>query len=190
MTSASERVLFWVLSLYLAGFAFLSPNYSYVRREHSLIWWGIRERSSDLRRTGTTSLHAWGEFLGELNPLALTSKTISDSSRAPMDFTQLRWYPLRLGIVASTLFAVVLLAFDILPEEPPPSGISSPSSDPAGQIENLGDVDTLREGIYRSTGVCLDPEVTGWDLTDELLRDGSPGADCSELDDPREREPA
>ncbi len=31
---------------------------------------------------------------------------------------------------------------------------------------------TLREGVYRTTGVCLARDITAADLTEEVLRDG------------------
>lgn len=189
MSQAAERALFWLLATYLGVFAFLTPNYEYVRREHSLIWWGIRERASELRAAGETwpraSLRAWGEFASEINPVALIAKTVTDAATAPRDLAQLRWYPLRLGAVAAAVLVVYAVMFVPLPEQPPPNLIVQPASDPGGQIAVLAEVGSLREGIYRATGVCIARDVTGPVLTEELLRDGSPGADCSDLDRPR-----
>ncbi len=190
---AAERAALWLVRVYLAAYAFLTPNFRYVHREHSLISWGIWERAADLRTTGMSPLRATSralrEHAGELNPVALLAKTAIDAAHAPRDLTQLRWYPLRLGAIASVIFAVTLLAVDPFPEPPPPSGWSQPAGPPGSGIEqkHLGDFEPntdLREAIYRVSGVCLERGITGWDLTDELVREGSPGADCSDLDRP------
>jgi hypothetical protein len=166
MTTATERALLWLLGIYLAGFAFLSPNFKHVRREHSLIWWGIHERANDLRAEGLphprATLRAWQESLGELNPVALVRKTITDAAHAPFDLAQLRWYPLRLGIVGAALFVCAVLTVDPLASHAAPGGIGQPTRDAGGQTtQHLGEGPTLREAHYRATGICLAQDVTG-----------------------------
>ena len=176
-----------LVGAYLAVFAYLAPDYRHARDEHSLIVTSIRQMTGDLDATGLSPIRAtfraYRLHLSELDPIALARKTSEDAVYGARNRATRLWHVVRLG---TAIGVIVLTSSAILYR---PGGgeaafeFGRPDPTAAGQSGGTrGEGAGLREALYRSTGVCLDRSVSAADLTDDLVQNGSPGADCSDLD--------
>lgn len=170
-----------LLRAYLACIAYFAPNRLRVRQELALVEYSLIE-SYESERSRHGRLHAaWTSVrrhLNELWPPSLASKARSECTHVARD----RRYPLRIASGVGSLAAVAIVGFLALAadtEAPAVSGVARvfPDGDPrAGQVETIAeDVQTLQEGIYVASGgrVCIDPDLTGADLTDEVVNGDS-----------------
>lgn|GEM_PF-5319634 len=177
---------FWVLRLYLDTFAYLAPDDEYVRSEHALIEYSIRERVQELRLVGrpqgrAVALAYW-EHLGEIAPWVLALKTADHTriARRRALPVRRRSFVTRLVLAGGVaVLAAIALVNAILPPTTHATGVVGVGA--PGEVRVMGEFGTLREALFRSHGICLDESVEPADLTDELLRNGSPGATCDDL---------
>lgn len=177
---------YWCLRLYLAVFAYLAPDDEHIRSEHALIEYSIRERTGELRSAGRSrvgaAVRAWWEHLGEVAPWILVAKTIDDIRVA-----RRRALPVpRRSFLTRLAFAGVvtlLVGVSIFNATRPSTtfGTGMVETDAPGGIRETGEFGSLREALFHTQGICLDEAIEPADLTDELLRNGSPGANCDDL---------
>lgn len=165
-----------LLRAYLGLFAYFAPNREHVRREHSLIEGSLRESYKEHRARGSAAhaaLQTARSHLGELWPPALIAKTRADCVSARRD----RRYGLRLASGVAGVAVIGVAAFLTLgpsADAAPMGGVARvfPDGDPrAGQSEMIAETNSLQEGIYIASGgrVCIDPDLTGAELTDEIV---------------------
>lgn len=186
MIALLQRLLLQLTNAYLSAFAFFMRDYRHAWIEHSLIISSIREAAAEHVAGGMGSsralLRSYWEHAHELHPVALILKTWDDAAFGAEGAAGRVFQVGRIAVLVVVLMIVVNLgrsategggAFQVGRPGPVAEG---------GTAEVLGDGPSLREAIYWSTGVCLDPNVMPHDLTDDLLRVGSPGADCSDLE--------
>lgn len=170
-----------LLRSYLGLFAFFAPNRDHVRREHSLVEGSLREAYQEYRTNhgrAAATLMAIGSHLGELWPHALIAKTRADCASVRPD----RRYALRVASGAGGVAVLGVAAFLTLGVQLGSAGPVAdvarvfPDGDPrAGHVEHVADVGSLQEGIYIATGgrVCIDPDLTAAELTDEIVNGNS-----------------
>lgn len=187
MTGVAERVILSILRGYVSIFAYFAPDFARAQLEHSLIEGSVRDYAASLISSGVSPGHAFAQSLwrhvGELAPITLLAKTYTDSAAGSRSGAMMSaWYILRLSVpLSGVLLIAVWTAVSSAPAvegEWVRVGAGPVSESPTV----LGSADSLRELLYRATGVCLDPIVTDADLTEDLVKHGSPDADCSDLD--------
>lgn len=175
------RLALTLLRAYLASIAYFAPNRLRVRQELALVEYSLLEAYESERARHGTVHAAWvavRRHLNELWPPSLASKARSECMHVARD----RRYPLRVASGVASIAVVAVAGFLVLAPDAQASGTSSvgrvfPDGDPrAGQVEVIAeDVQTLQEGIYIASGgrVCIDPNLTGADLTDEIVNTSS-----------------
>lgn len=165
---------------YLWLFAFFAPNREYARCEHALLEGSLREAYAEYRERGLARAPAgfaalW-DHLAELWPPALTRKTLADAACAPGRDNS---YLLRLASSASLILLAGSGIFALLAPhagnmELPAHTVARAFAEGdarAGEFEVVAEPGSLQEAIYVGSGgaVCIDPELKGAELTDEIV---------------------
>lgn len=185
MSALLSRAAVGLLRFYLRLFCLFAPNYRAALREHSLIEWSIREEVDEAISRGASQLGAAGvavrHHIAELEPVGLAGKTFTDARLQIANGRGDASFVPRLAVLVLLLAST---AFVLLPSPVSPvAGWSQPNSvTGSSRPAEVEPADDLREALYRSAGVCIAPGIEGPDLTEEVVLNGSPGADCSDLD--------
>jgi len=170
-----------VLRAYLGLVAFFAPNRLRVREELSLVEYSLAEWYRAERAHRSSIGAAWTSVrshLNELWPPSLIAKARSECTRTHRD----RRYPLRIASGVGVLAVVAVTSFFALAPGAEAAAVGTvarvfPDGDPrAGQHEVVAaEVYSLQEGLYIATGgrVCIDPDLIGADLTDEIVNTSS-----------------